>query len=196
MRSVTGREQELAALRAVFHDLPEARCLLCSLRDGSGQVVDFEVMDLNPAGERALRRTRESVVGQRLAAVFHDERALEVARQVVVAGESVEEEVEGCMRRIAPAGDGVAVTLRPPGDGHQAQATEAFERLIGGLAHDFNNLLTPILAYTNIGLSQIAPGEPMYEELLEIRRAAERASALIQQVQTTPAPKCSPPADG
>lgn len=177
----------MAALRAVFHDHPEACCLLCSVRDEVGQVVDFEVVDVNRAGEQALRRRSEAVIGQRLAAVFMDTAALTMARRVVVTGEYEEDEVEGTRRRMVPAGDGVAVMLRGPEVSDTA--AEVFERQLGGLVHDFNNLLTPILAYSNIGLSQVAPGQPLYEELLEIRKAAERVSALLQAIQQVPAPK-------
>lgn len=176
----------MAMLRAVFHELPEACCLLAAVRGESGQIVDFEVLEVNPAGERALRRTRDGLVGKRLAAVFFDEAALDAARCVAMTGEPEEEEVEGWSRRMVPAGDGVAVTLRRTDEATPEQTTEALERAIGGLAHDFNNLLTPIMAYTNLGLGQIRPGDAMYEELLEIRRAAERASQLVSRVQANP----------
>ena len=99
-----------------------------------------------------------------------------------------------CAKRakLPPAGDGVAVTLRRAGGADPERASAALERVIGGLAHDFNNLLTPILAYANLGLGQVRPGEPLYEELSEIRRAAERATALVHSIQSSPAPKCSP----
>ncbi len=65
-----------------------------------------------------------------------------------------------------------------------ARTMESLGRLAGGLAHDFNNLLTPILAYANMGLMQLEVGAPLYEELHEIRHAAERASGLIRQILT------------
>jgi signal transduction histidine kinase len=189
---MSGRERAEAALRAVFHDMAEACCLLGSVRDELGRVVDFEVVEINRAGERMLRRTREAVLGKRLAAVFYDAAAPEMALRVVMTGEFEEEEVEGAMRRMAPAGDGVVVTLRREGEAGPEQASAALERVIGGLAHDFNNLLTPILAYANLGLGQTRPGEPLYEELSEIRRAAERATELVHRVQSSAAPNCSP----
>jgi len=176
----------MAMLRAVFHELPEASCLLAAVRGESGQIVDFEVVEVNRAGERALRRDREALVGRRLTGVFYDDAALDAARCVVMTGEPEEEEVEGWVRCMAPAGDGVAVTLRRVDGATPEQTTAALERAIGGLAHDFNNLLTPILAYTNLGLVQMRAGEPFYEELLEIRRAAERASRLVSRVQADP----------
>jgi signal transduction histidine kinase len=179
-------ERTIAMLRAVFHELPEACCLLGAVRGESGQIVDFEVMEVNAAGERALRRDRETLVGRRLAAVFYDEAALDGARCVAMTGEAEEQEIEGWTRRMAPAGDGVAVMLRRVDGATPEPTTEGLERAIGGLAHDFNNLLTPILAYTNLGLAQMRPGDPFHEELLEIRRAAERASQLVSRVQANP----------
>lgn len=171
-------------MRAVFHDLTEACCLLGALRDDVGRVVDFEVLEINRAGEQALRRTREAVVGKRLAAVFFDAAAPETARRVLMSEEPAEEEVEGSVRRMAPAGDGVVVVLRPMGEATPGRASDgSIDRALGGLAHDFNNLLTPILAYTNLGLAQVRPGEPLFEELTEIRRAAERASEKVREVQ-------------
>ena len=55
-------------------------------------------------------------------------------------------------------------------------------RLAGGIAHDFNNLMSVIINYAAL-LQQDAtgPSEPA-EEILEIRRAAEQATALTQRL--------------
>ncbi len=64
----------------------------------------------------------------------------------------------------------------------QAQRMESVARLAGGVAHDFNNMLTPILTYTEILLEDLAADSVSREDVEEIRRAAERASALTQQL--------------
>jgi PAS domain S-box-containing protein len=60
----------------------------------------------------------------------------------------------------------------------EAEKMEAIGRLAGGIAHDFNNLLTVIGGYSEILLQQ----EGQREELQEIARAAEQASALTRQL--------------
>ena len=65
----------------------------------------------------------------------------------------------------------------------QSQKMEAVGQLAGGIAHDFNNLLAAILGYSDLiltsGVSSLDEARPDIEE---IKRAAERASALTKQI--------------
>ncbi len=64
----------------------------------------------------------------------------------------------------------------------QAQKMEAVGKLAGGIAHDFNNLLTIIIGYTDV-LHQQVKADPVGAGCAqEVRRAAERASALTNQL--------------
>ncbi len=67
---------------------------------------------------------------------------------------------------------------------HRAQKLEAVGRLAGGVAHDFNDLLTVILGYSNLLLDQLDEDRVLYQEVAEIKRAADRAANLAQQLLT------------
>ncbi len=66
-------------------------------------------------------------------------------------------------------------------------------RLASGVAHDFNNQLTSILGYADLLLATANQGEETYEDLLEIRRAAERATVITQQMLAFARPHTAQP---
>ena len=64
----------------------------------------------------------------------------------------------------------------------QSQKMEGIGRLAGGVAHDFNNLLTAILSYTGFAMEGVREGDPLKDDLLEVKKAGERAAALTRQL--------------
>jgi signal transduction histidine kinase/CheY-like chemotaxis protein len=64
----------------------------------------------------------------------------------------------------------------------QSQKMEAVGRLAGGVAHDFNNLLTVILGYNEMLRDRVRMDGPALEYSEEVLHAAERASALTNQL--------------
>jgi PAS domain S-box-containing protein len=64
----------------------------------------------------------------------------------------------------------------------QAQKMEAIGRLAGGVAHDFNNIITGIQCYSDIILECLSAQDPLRADVDEIRRAADRAAGLTQQL--------------
>jgi two-component system, cell cycle sensor histidine kinase and response regulator CckA len=62
------------------------------------------------------------------------------------------------------------------------QKLEAVGRLAGGVAHDFNNILVVIKLSTDMMLNQITPDSPLSKPLLQVSKAADRATALTTQM--------------
>jgi signal transduction histidine kinase len=63
-----------------------------------------------------------------------------------------------------------------------AQKMEGIGRLAGGVAHDFNNLLTAIVGFADLILERAAPHDRTSDDVREIRKAADRATALTGQL--------------
>ncbi len=64
----------------------------------------------------------------------------------------------------------------------QSQKMEAIGRLAGGIAHDFNNLLSIIQGYSDLSLLNLEPGDPLRENIEQIRQASRKASDLTRQL--------------
>jgi His Kinase A (phospho-acceptor) domain len=67
---------------------------------------------------------------------------------------------------------------------HQAQKLEAIGSLAAGVAHDFNNVLSVVLGYSELLASDVKEGDPLLEDLHQIRAAGLRAAALTRQLLT------------
>ena len=203
-------EAEVATLRAAFEAPADGFFLFRCVRDADGQIVDFMFVEVNHGAEYQLRTARDELIGKLLnevVPVTRQDGFFEQFCRVVETREPFEQEfvlhetdahLGWFHHRVVPAGDGVAIMLRRTSERKReqrereelreqlqhAQKMESLGRLAGGIAHDFNNLLTPILAYSHMGLMQLQEGEPLHEELEEIRHAAERATGLIRQILT------------
>ncbi|MBA3521303.1 MAG: response regulator [Gemmatimonadales bacterium] len=82
--------------------------------------------------------------------------------------------------------EGVAyeVTRRREMESHllHAQRLEAIGRLAGGVSHEFNNQLTVVGAFTDFILKSPDLPANLREDVLEIQRAADRASGIARQL--------------
>jgi two-component system cell cycle sensor histidine kinase/response regulator CckA len=63
-----------------------------------------------------------------------------------------------------------------------SQRLESIGSLAGGIAHDFNNLLSVILCCTDFALGRVTDDDRARDELLEVKKAGERAVALTRQL--------------
>jgi two-component system, cell cycle sensor histidine kinase and response regulator CckA len=62
------------------------------------------------------------------------------------------------------------------------QRLESVARLAGGVAHDFNNQLTVITGMLELALATLPEMDPIREDLLEARKASERAAGITRQL--------------
>jgi two-component system, cell cycle sensor histidine kinase and response regulator CckA len=66
----------------------------------------------------------------------------------------------------------------------QSQKMDAIGRLAAGVAHDFNNLLTAMQGHLQFVLEDLPEDASVIEDVLEIRRVADRATELTRQLLT------------
>ena len=64
----------------------------------------------------------------------------------------------------------------------QAQKIESIGRLAGGVAHDFNNMLGVILGHAELAQKQLDKTQPLFYNLEEIRKAAQRSADITRQL--------------
>ena len=91
-------------------------------------------------------------------------------------------DADGRPLRAAGIGQDVTERVRLEEQYRQSQKMEAIGLLAGGIAHDFNNLLTAIEGYSMLMAEAMRPDDPQHAHLAEVRRAAERATALTRQL--------------
>jgi two-component system, cell cycle sensor histidine kinase and response regulator CckA len=192
----TARDETLLA-RAV---LQAAEAVLITSVDGT-------ILDVNAAFERLTGFSASDLTG-RPTAVLRPERYdrgvyLDLDRAMrggrIWRGEIARRCRDGSVvvleESVAPVSDasgaviGFMTICRDPtgrreleGRWRQAQKMEAIGRLAGGVAHDFNNQLTVITAYAQQLVSGLQEGDRLSKGASAIKRSADRAVALTQQL--------------
>jgi PAS domain S-box-containing protein len=74
--------------------------------------------------------------------------------------------------------------LRLDSQMQQTQKLESLGLLAGGIAHDFNNLLVSMLGNAGLALTEVPASSTVYERLLQVQTAAQRAAELTNQMLT------------
>jgi signal transduction histidine kinase len=64
----------------------------------------------------------------------------------------------------------------------RSEKMDAIGQLAGGIAHDFNNILMAILGNCRSLIEQLAPSRRPYQQVSQIRAAAERGTRMIRQL--------------
>jgi PAS domain S-box-containing protein len=182
----------------------EARYRALFTHAADGIVVlspEGSILDINPAGSRAIGLGRTEAVGRAFASLLSADQ-MKVWHQYLGEARAGQprsgdftltrrdgEEVAASIS-VAPVSAGrLLAVVRDVSDRRALEAElrhahkmEAVGRLAGGVAHDFNNLLTAILGYNELLLHQLQPGDPRREDAVELGRAATRAADLTQRL--------------
>jgi PAS domain S-box-containing protein len=153
--------------------------------DGSG----LDVLNLKP----------RELIGRSLFELYHDVPDNVANLQRAMAGET--------FSAIAPIGNGDVETWYSPSRDErgavtgaigisidvtarrrlerqylQLQKMEAVGQLAAGIAHDFNNLLVAIGGYVELVVGTLDVSDARREDLVEVRKAAQRAALLTRQL--------------
>ena len=65
---------------------------------------------------------------------------------------------------------------------NQSQKMQAVGQLAGGVAHDFNNLLTAMIGFCDLLLLRHKPGDPSFNDIMQIKQNSNRAANLVRQL--------------
>jgi two-component system, cell cycle sensor histidine kinase and response regulator CckA len=185
----------------LYRDLVENALDIIYTHDLQGNYIS-----VNKAAERIAGYTEEEALGMNLADVVAPEY-LETARQMIgakLAGNDITayelEIIAKDGRRVAVEvntriiySNGVPVRVQGiardvterkqlEAQLRHSQKLEAVGMLAGGVAHDFNNLLTAIGGYSELALKRLQAGDPLRQNIEEIKKAADRATALTRQL--------------
>jgi two-component system, cell cycle sensor histidine kinase and response regulator CckA len=200
-RDITARNQAAA----------ERERLLAAIGQTGETVVitdpDGTIRYVNPAFERVTGYIREDALGQNPRILksgehnrtFYDTMWSTISSGRIWEGRIVNKRKDGKLyteaATISPVRDSagqvinyVAVKrditeqIRLTDQLQQAQRMESVGRLAGGVAHDFNNILSVILGYTELAVKKTDPVSPIYGDLQEVRKAANRSADITRQL--------------
>src|SRR5688572_16111521 len=206
-RSVRQREETIrrqlareSALKARFDDVFDRSTDVIIVHDRRGRVST-----INRAGQHATGYSREDVRGLDPNWIFSNDYLDTITRMLAEGAEALPQafrsELSPRRGNRVPVdvharvlvGDGQVVGVmaiardlsereRLENELRQAQKMVAVGRLATGIAHDFNNLITVLIGYSDELIEEAPDGSPAHTAAVAVRRAAERASGLTQQL--------------
>jgi PAS domain S-box-containing protein len=189
-----------ASLKARFDDLFERASDIMVVHDRRGRLST-----INRAGEQALGYSREEVRLLEPNCIFGNDYIDAINRMIADGTDSRPQSFRSGLARRRGLRVPVDVDARVLVDDgqvvgaiaiardlterdrfehqlRQAQKMEAVGRLAAGIAHDFNNLITVLIGYSDELLEHVPPDSEARYLAESVRRAADRAAALTQQL--------------
>ncbi|MBL7645631.1 MAG: PAS domain S-box protein [Candidatus Hydrogenedentes bacterium] len=146
--------------------------------------IDDWFRRVHPEDIGPLRKTLDDCVSEpwrRFQREFRIKRADGELRWILLGAAAVADE-SGSPSRIIGTNVDITDRKRLELEFLQAQKMESIGLLAGGVAHDFNNLLGVIGGYTELMLESVGAEGPLHENVMQIKRAADRATGLTRQL--------------
>ncbi len=204
---ITSRRKAERDYQTLFREMLDGFALHEIVCDASGEPVDYRFLTINPAFERMTGLNAQDVLGKTVLEVLPGTVRpwIETYGKVALTGEpaffenySTEVDKHFEVTAFRPAPNQLAciladITARKLAEAEkekleaqfqQAQKMESIGRLAGGVAHDFNNMLGVILGHTEMALEEVDPAQPLFADLQEVRKAAERSADLTWKLLT------------
>ena len=157
---------------------------------GRGQIVGQSIINFS-ADTQADNRSATAMIAEKFTAALHGEAQFFPWKHQRCDGVLIETEVTVNRIDLGDAGNLLAiirdVTAQKKSELQlrQSQKMDSLGTLAGGIAHDFNNILNAIIGYTDLAMIREKDEEQgLHDDLLQVRQAANRATALVRQILT------------
>jgi len=203
VQDITGRKQAAE----------EKERLLAAINQASETVVitnaEGRIQYVNPAFEKVSGYSKEEVMGKNprvLKSGEQDDVFYQTMWKILAAGETwsgrfANRKKDGTLYSedvtISPVKDStgkiinyvaiktdITTELAWEKQYRQTQKLESVGRLAGGVAHDFNNILQTITGFCGLILADMDPQSEQRQDVIEIKKAAQLAGELTQQLLT------------
>ncbi len=189
----------------LFGNMTEGVALSRIIRDQDGQVINYQVVDVNPCFEKIIAMHSQDVVNHMATEIFRvgEPPYLQECLGCTASGEPfhleayfsslekyfnlsivpIEQDLFAMIfSDITSRKQAEAEKSKLEGQLQQVQRMESVGRLVGGVAHDFNNLLTVINGYSDLLLNGKDCTETQQKQLQQIQGAGQQAASLTQQL--------------
>jgi PAS domain S-box-containing protein len=178
-------EEELARAQTEIAHGQQAEESLSQLRaEMEGQQQDYQQeVARSTQLEAELAEARAELEKQ--STTYHE--ALAKASEALQEEAGKRRQVEESLGEVRASLDDTEQALQAEAEAvrqEKGQRMEAIGLLAGGVAQQFNELLADILGRAEVGLSQLEPSYPAYDELSAIQRTARRGTEWTRRLST------------